>query len=352
MQELNRLKICTNFILKNSDRGEYLSDRFSVDSRRINNNQIFISLDPNVAKNITNINHAIAKGASGFITPFCISRQKIRTSLPFLIEKGINKIYVDLFKADFEDKESKPVIIGITGTNGKTSTALLLAQALRYRNKKIGVISSEGAGVYPNLADNEYTTPPLDINYKYLRSFCTKKCDYVIIECSSQGLHQGRLDGIHFTYSIITNIDQDHIEYHKSLKNYINSKLKILNQSAKSIINFDSKNLKNIDHLKYDYEKIFYVSQNKIKNKKIINTSLGGNIKNLKNFNLYSLLMIVAVMKFEKFNTSMILKSINNLDYVEGRRQIFITRENGEFIIDKTPLSKLPCLRLSKTKAF
>ena len=211
MQELNRLKICTNFILNNSDRGEYLSDRFSVDSRRINNNQIFISLEPNVAKNIININHAIAKGASGFITPFCISRQKIQTSLPFLIEKSINKIHVDLFKSDFEGIEPKPVIIGITGTNGKTSTALLLAQALRYQNKKIGVISSEGAGVYPNLAENEYTTPPLDINYKYLRSFYKKKCDYVIVECSSQGLHQGRLDGIHFTYSIITNIDQDHI---------------------------------------------------------------------------------------------------------------------------------------------
>jgi len=334
MQELNRLKICTNFILNNSDRGEYLSDRFSVDSRRINNNQIFISLEPNVAKNIININHAIAKGASGFITPFCISRQKIQTSLPFLIEKSINKIYVDLFKSDFEGIEPKPVIIGITGTNGKTSTALLLAQALRYQNKKIGVISSEGAGVYPNLADNEYTTPPLDINYKYLRSFYKKKCDYVIVECSSQGLHQGRLDGIHFTYSIITNIDQDHIEYHKSLKNYINSKLRILNQSRTSIINFDSKNLKNIDHLKYDCKKIFYISQNKMKNKKFLNTSLGENIKNLKNFNLYSLLMIVAIMKFEKFNASMILKSINNLDYVEGRRQIFITRENGEFIID------------------
>ena len=67
------------------------------------------------------------------------------------MRRSIKKIYVDLFKADFEDKETKPVIIGITGTNGKTSTALLLAQALRYQNKKIGVISSEGAGVYPNL---------------------------------------------------------------------------------------------------------------------------------------------------------------------------------------------------------
>ena len=55
MQELNRLKICTNFILKNSDRGKYLSDRFSEDSRRINNNQIFISLEPDMKKNIKNI---------------------------------------------------------------------------------------------------------------------------------------------------------------------------------------------------------------------------------------------------------------------------------------------------------
>ena len=107
-----------------------------------------------------------------------------------------------------------------------------------------------------------------------------------------------------------------------------------MNQSRTSIINFDSKNLKNIDHHKYDCKKIFYISQNKIKNKKIINISLEENIKNIKNFNIYSLLMIVAVMKLEKFKTSMILKSINNLDYVKGRRQIFITKENGEFIID------------------
>ena len=334
MQELTRLKICTNFILKNSDRAEHLSDRFGLDSRRINNNQIFISLEPDMKKNIKNINHAISEGASGFITPFCVSRQKIRSSIPFLIERSIKKIYVELLKADFEEKERKPIIIGITGTNGKTSTALLLAQSLIYQNKKVGVISSEGSGIYPKLVANEYTTPPIDICYQYQRFFCKKKCDYVIIECSSQGLHQGRLDGIQFTYSIITNIDEDHIEYHKSLKNYINSKLKILNQSRTSIINLDSKNLKKINHLKYDCKRIFYISKNKVINKKIINTSLRENIKNSKNFNLYSLLTIVAVMKLEKFNTSMILKSLNNLDYVKGRRQIFITRENGEFIID------------------
>ena len=65
------VKVCTNFILKNSIRAKYLSDRLGLDSRRINKNQIFISLEPDMEKNIKNINHAISKGASGFITPFC-----------------------------------------------------------------------------------------------------------------------------------------------------------------------------------------------------------------------------------------------------------------------------------------
>ncbi len=334
MQELTRLKICTNFILKNSDPAEYLSDRFGLDSRRINNNQIFISLEPDMKKNIKNINHAISKGASGFITPFRVPRQKIRSSIPFLIERGVKKIYVELFKADFKEKEHKPIIIGITGTNGKTSTALLLAQSLTYQNKKVGIISSEGSGIYPNLVENEYTTPPIDICYKYQRFFCKKRCDYVIIECSSQGLHQGRLDGIHFTYSIITNIDQDHIEYHKSLKNYINSKLKIMNQCTTSIINIDSNNLKNIDHHKYDCKNIIYISKNKFRNKNIINIPLREITKNLKNFNIYSLLMIFAVMRLEKFKIPIIFESICNLKSLDGRRQIFITNGKGDFVVD------------------
>ena len=76
MQEHNRLDICINFILNNSDHSEYLTDRFTIDSRRINQKQIFISLDPNLSKNIKNIKHAIEKGASGFITPFPVTRKK------------------------------------------------------------------------------------------------------------------------------------------------------------------------------------------------------------------------------------------------------------------------------------
>ena len=244
----------------------------TTDSRLVKKKYLFIAINGSKYNGDDFIDQSIEYGASVIVSENF--PKIINDKVTYIKVENIKKCLAIISNNFYEYPSKKIKLIGITGTNGKTSTALLLAQALRYQNKKIGVISSEGSGVYPNLAENEYTTPPLDINYKYLRSFCKKKCDYVIIECSSQGLHQGRLDGIHFTYSIITNIDQDHIEYHKSQKNYINSKLKILNQSRISILNFDSKNLKNIDHLKYDCKKIFYISQNKMKNKKILNTSL------------------------------------------------------------------------------
>ena len=223
-----------------------------------------------------------------------------------------------MFYVRVEDLMKQAILIGITGTNGKTSTSLVLAQALTLQNKKVGVISSEGIGVYPHLKYSDYTTPPIDINYKSLKNFLTKKCDYIIIECSSQGLHQGRLNGLMFNYSLITNINQDHIEYHKSQKNYINSKLKILNQSTTKILNYDSLKLRNIDKKKFNCNNIFYISQKKIKNKSFINTNFKTSFKDSRCFNTYTLMMVVAIMKFEKFNKIQINKSINNLSPLPG----------------------------------
>ena len=247
--------------------------------------------------------------------------------------KNIGNIYIQLFKNYFLNKKFTPTIIGVTGTNGKTSTALLLAQALTAQKKKVGIISSEGIGVYPNLSHNNYTTPPVDMNYEYLRNFTIKKCHYVIIECSSQGLHQGRVDGLLFNYSLITNIDQDHIDYHKSIKNYIDSKLKIINQSKISILNYDSLKLKKIDPKKYSC-KIFFVSQKKSKNSKVMNIPLWYNINNFKSFNIYSLLMVASIMKLENFSYSKIMNSFEKLVPLEGRRQIIHSKNRGIFIID------------------
>ena len=332
-RENNKLNICKNFILKNSDHSEYLMNRFAIDSRRINHKQVFISLDTNPAKNVNNIKHAITQGATGFITTVPVTRESINSSIPFLVIKNLENIYTGLFKIDFTETKRKPTIIGITGTNGKTSTVLLLAQALTLQNKKVGVVSSEGVGVYPDLINSDYTTPPIDRNYMYLRKFTDRKCHYVIMECSSQGLHQGRLDGFLFNYSLITNIDQDHIDYHLSLTNYVNSKLKIINQSETSILNHDCVKLNKINLKKYTCN-VFFISKKKHQNQKVLNTSLGYNFDSSVNFNTYSLLMITAIMKLENFSEPKIKKSLKKLTPLMGRRQVIDTKNKGTYIID------------------
>ena len=97
--------------------------------------------------------------------------------------------------------------------------------------KKIGIISSEGNGIYPRLNKSDYTTPRVDILFRYFKKFSISKVNIVLIECSSQGIQQGRIDNIKFDMSILTNINKDHIDYHHSLKNYIKSKIKLLNLS-------------------------------------------------------------------------------------------------------------------------
>ena len=246
MQQQDKLKQYKNFILCNTRYDKYLSNRFCINSKYLNENQVFISLDKNIKKKFSNIKDAIEKGASGFISPFIFSRKALDKSIPYLVSKDILITYSKLFKYDLQKIKYLPRIIGVTGTNGKTSTSLLLADSLTLQKKKVGLISSEGIGIYPNILKNNYTTPPININYKNIINFSLKKCDYIIIECSSQGLHQGRLDGINFEYSVITNIDKDHLDYHKTLKNYIHSKLNIINQSKKAILNYDCTNLKKL----------------------------------------------------------------------------------------------------------
>ena len=269
MQEHDKLNLCVKFILCNTTNEKYLSDRFAVDSRRIKKNQIFISLHSDFFQNLKNIQDAIKKGASAFITSHHINRKDINSCIPYLIIKDLDYLFIKLLKYDYHKESNlKPCIIGITGTNGKTSTTLFLAQALKAQDKKIGIISSEGIGVYPYLLKNDYTTPPIDIIYRSLLRFRSQGCHYIIIECSSQGLHQGRIKGITLDYALITNIDKDHIDYHKSLKNYIKSKLKIINQSINSILNYDSKYLKVIDENNFKSSNIFYISKNKVNRKR------------------------------------------------------------------------------------
>jgi UDP-N-acetylmuramoyl-L-alanyl-D-glutamate--2,6-diaminopimelate ligase len=342
----NNLIHLEKFIISNSKRSFKFSDRFCIDSRKVKPGQIFISVDCDESKNLKNIKNAIFNGASGFVTEYIFKRKDLKTSIPFFIQKKINNIYHMLFKVDLTGYKHKVKTIGITGTNGKTSSVLLLAQSLTYLKKKVGVITSEGCGIYPALEGSDYTTPTIDIIYKYYTNFVSNECDYIIIECSSQGLHQGRVKGLLFDYACITNIHNDHLDYHKTLKNYIDSKLLILKQSKKAILNLDSSIIKKNNFNRLRNIKFFYFSKSRYKNKKILSTYKKDNKISIHNqdfkldkikknhFNIYSLLMICSILKLENYGMKLINSSINALNELPGRRQVIRTKNKGTFIID------------------
>ena len=333
MQE-NKLNVLIKFILNNSNNKKKIIDRIEIDSRKIKKGQVFLSLDENKYKNLKNIEHAIINKASAIVTLFPFTRKNIKTIIPILVIRDLRNIYYKLYSSIIKKYNYKFKTIGITGTNGKTSTSLLLANALSNTKKKIGVISSEGIGIYPILKISGYTTPTIDTIYKSFDKFLKNNCDYIIIECSSQGLHQGRLQGILFDYSLITNISSDHLDYHKTLESYIKSKLIILNQSKTAILNYDSPILKKINHSKYKKTKFKYISINQKKSKIIKNKNIIHNQEAFEIFHPSSILFIKSIMQSEGFKDYNIKKSLSNLKVISGRRNIIYTKNKGTYIID------------------
>jgi UDP-N-acetylmuramoyl-L-alanyl-D-glutamate--2,6-diaminopimelate ligase len=215
---------------------------YSFSSQDICENKILV-LNIKSKRNIYRyINEAIDKGIIGLIVTVPINEDRLIKNIPVLhtnyLKDNLN-IFLDyLYESPLKSKK----VIGVTGTDGKTSTCHLIAECLTALGKRVGIISTEGNGVYPRLKQSKYTTPRSDILYEEFSIFRDKNVDTVIIECSSQGLDQGRLNNIIFTYSVITNIHKDHIEYHKTFKNYVESKIKLLNMTKKHFfINEDCK---------------------------------------------------------------------------------------------------------------
>ena len=345
-QAIINLDLLKRFIALNGDNSKNLYDKISIDSREVRPGQVFLSLDINQHKNLINIKHAIKNGACAFISSFQFNRTQINSSVPYFIQKDLKGSIYKLYKNNLKKNNFKIKTIGVTGTNGKTSTVLLLAQSLTNLKKKVGVISSEGIGHYPLLKKNDYTTPPIDIIYKNYSDFIAKKYDYVIIESSSQGLDQGRLKGMCFDYSFITNIYSDHLDYHKNIKSYAIAKLSIIQQSKCAILNNDSdilmKELSTKDKIKYAF------ISNDVRNKKnclityndekknicISNKTIKLTEYNIINFNIYSLLFICSFLYLEDYKNNTIKKVINNLNPLPGRRQIINTKKRGKFVID------------------
>ena len=139
-------------------------------------------------------------------------------------------------------KELPIKIIGVTGTNGKTTTCFLIWQLFRLLSIPCSYIGTLGFYTDKKESDLKNTTPGFIELYRLLKKSVEAKCEYVVMEVSSQALDQGRVDFLDFDYAIFTNLTQDHLDYHKSMENYLKAKQQLflkVKESGISIINKD-----------------------------------------------------------------------------------------------------------------
>ena len=267
------------------------------DSRKVKKGDIFIALNK-VHDGHDYIIDAIKNGASKVIV------EKGLYSVETLVVKDTHKYLVNYLKENYYDLIKDIKLIGITGTNGKTTTAYLIYQALNnigIKTAYIGTIGFYIDGEYRNLSN---TTPDILEIYELLIECKNKNIEYVVMEASSQGLDMERLSGLQFKYGIFTNLTQDHLDYHGTMENYLKCKLKLFDMVIdKRFVNVDSEYSKYfIDDNTVTYG--FGESDYKIDDYKI---NLDGSILNVNGIeyktklvgthNLYNVLVVICLLR-------------------------------------------------------
>ena len=211
---------------------EFRNHRFaglSFNSADCKKDYIFFAIKGTKSDGNKFIDHAIIKGAKTII-----SEQKfegIKNKVLFLRSKNVRKLLSEL---SYKIKKNKPKnLIAVTGTNGKSSIADFYFQLLNLSNKKVASIGTLGIRTKNNLKNVSNTTlDPIGLS-KILNDLKKQRIDNVILEASSHGLKQNRLDGLKFNTAIFTNLSHDHLDYHKTFNDYLKSKLYLFEKLLK-----------------------------------------------------------------------------------------------------------------------
>tara|TARA_B100000989_G_scaffold186826_1_gene140550 strand:+ start:460 stop:3303 length:2844 start_codon:yes stop_codon:yes gene_type:complete len=335
----------------------------SFDSKSVKKNSIFFAIKGNEIDGNKFIPLAIKKGSKIIVSERKLKKK--RNGIIYLDTNNIRKLLADV---SFKIYKKKPEnLIAVTGTNGKSSIANFYYQILKLNKKKVASIGTLGvkADNY-NLKLNNTTIDPIKLG-KILRVLKDKKIDNVIMEASSHGLSQNRLDGLVFNTGIFTNISQDHLDYHKNFKNYLKAKLYLFENLIKkkgNVITDDeivpfkkikrisfNKNLKlyTLNNNKSNFKVLshFFKNESQILRIKYKNLIEEINLKLIGKIQLKNLLMAIIAAEKSGLELRKIFKVIPKLRSTEGRfEKIGNIKNKARVILDyaHTPDALKVCL--------
>ncbi len=229
-----------------------------TDSRKVIANGLFVALHGTQTDGHNFIDKALKNGAVAVICE--ILPEKRIEGITYLLVKNSAVALASLAAAFYGNPADKLKIIGITGTNGKTTIATLLYNMFNNLGYKSGLISTVAYYIAGKETPASHTTPDAVKLHSLFKEMVDEGCEYCFMEVSSHAIHQKRILGIDFSGAVFTNLTHDHLDYHKNFKSYRDTKKQLfdnLNKNAFALINTDDKNgtfmLQNTAAKKYSY---------------------------------------------------------------------------------------------------
>jgi UDP-N-acetylmuramoyl-L-alanyl-D-glutamate--2,6-diaminopimelate ligase len=320
-------------------------NKITFDSRTVELNDVFVAIKGTHSNGHNYIEKALNLGASVIICE----------EFPSVIVNGVTYVQVNntnealaFLAANFHENPSQKIkLVGVTGTNGKTTIASLLYQMFKKAGYKVGLLSTVKIMVDETEYKATHTTPDsLTIN-RFLDEMVEIGCEFCFMEVSSHGIHQKRTEGLNFTGGIFTNLSHDHLDYHSSFAEYRDVKKLFFDQLPKSafaITNIDDKNgaimLQNTKAKKVSYALKSYADYKaqilenqftglllKVNNNEVWSKLIGS-------FNAYNLLAIFATAIELGVEEQEALRLLSTLESVSGRFQYIISKGKVTAIVD------------------
>jgi UDP-N-acetylmuramoyl-L-alanyl-D-glutamate--2,6-diaminopimelate ligase len=319
--------------------------KIDFDSRKIELNDVFVAIRGTLSDGHDYIEKALALGAIAVICE----------EFPSVIVNGVTYVKVKdsnealaFLAANYYDNPSENIrLVGITGTNGKTTIASLLYQLFKKAGYKVGLLSTVKIMVDEQEFKATHTTPDsLNIN-KYLDLMVQEGCEFCFMEVSSHGVHQKRTEALHFVGGVFTNLSHDHLDYHNTFAEYRDVKKSFfdsLTKDAFAITNIDDKNglvmLQNTKAKKLSYALKSYADYKaQILENQLTGLLLKINdnevwVKLIGSFNAYNLLAIYGVAVELGIEKEEALRLLSELESVSGRFQFIVSNSKITAIVD------------------
>ena len=301
------------------------------DSRKVKQGDTFIALKGINEDGHKYISDAIKNGANKIIAEY--GGYSVDTIIVNDTREYLNNYLHEFYYEEIKDLK----LIGVTGTNGKTTTCYLLYQALNMLNIKCAYIGTLG------FYNNEFTkplnntTPDIIDIYEMLLYCKDNNYEYVTMEVSSQGLYYDRLNGILFDYTVFTNLTQDHLDFHKTMDNYLHEKQKLfkkLKPNGKKIINNDDEYayyFKDKDSITYGFSDSNYkISEavTSLNNSTFKINNILYNTKLIGKHNIYNISVVITILSLLGIDNNKIQEVVSKLNHAKGRMDAINYKDN------------------------